>query len=65
MATQGRGREAFNHWVKEYYVSYREGESGLWIPFIKSGETRSLVRKSYDIDFIELLRNFFHLLIFV
>ncbi|XP_046853806.1 coadhesin-like [Xenia sp. Carnegie-2017] len=43
MATQGRGREAFNHWVKEYYVSYREGESGLWIPFIKSGETQALM----------------------
>lgn len=42
VATQGRGREPYSHWVTKYYVSFRE-EEGPWLNFTRPKQPQPVV----------------------
>ncbi|XP_028401417.1 uncharacterized protein LOC114524515 [Dendronephthya gigantea] len=42
IATQGRGREPYRHWVTKYYVSLRE-DGGPWFNFTRSKKVQPVI----------------------
>ena len=50
IATQGRGREPYSHWVTKYYVSFRE-EDGPWVNFTKPKQSQPVVSYTRPTNF--------------